>query len=346
MTRKKAPVVAVATAAATPDPSGQSDGTPFGQLRSLFSQLYDVKPLVLDTMTDVPAEADALFVVGPEKSVPPAAQKAIDAFLLRGKSAAFFVDVAHPDVRTFNVTPVDSGLAPLLASYGVKLGDSLVLDVSCAQLTVQEQRGFMRVGVPIHYPFIPMIPKMEGDSVLTRGLTQLTFPFVSAITLEPKAGLQETVLAQSSVKSWLENKPFNTDPRRDWRDVRPSFDGPHPVLVQVTGKLTSAFGGQTSNAESRVIVASGASLAADAFLANSPSNQALLLNVADFLLLDPGMLAMRARGLSEPPLKTQLSEATRNTVKWGNALGIPFLLSGFGLLRWRLRERRRATVTV
>jgi hypothetical protein len=33
-------------------------------------------------------------------------------------------------------------------------------------------------------------------------------------------------------------------------------------------------------------------------------------------------------------------------VKFGNAFGIPFALAAFGLVRWRMRESRRATVTV
>src|SRR5262249_52344468 len=140
--------------------------------RSLFEQLYDVRPLDLGHLTEIPAEADALFVLGPQKPLDEAAQKAIDAFLLKGKSAAFFVDVAQADLHSFSVTPVDSGLGPMLATYGVKLGDKLVADVNCGQLTVQEQRGMMRLQIPVHYPFIPLVAQLEGDSPMTRGLTR------------------------------------------------------------------------------------------------------------------------------------------------------------------------------
>jgi hypothetical protein len=33
-------------------------------------------------------------------------------------------------------------------------------------------------------------------------------------------------------------------------------------------------------------------------------------------------------------------------VKFANALGMPFLLVAFGLVRWRMREARRARATV
>jgi hypothetical protein len=78
----------------------------------------------------------------------------------------------------------------------------------------------------------------------------------------------------------------------------------------------------------------------------SRPNQALLLNVADWMLLDQSLLAMRARGLAVAPLQTELSDATRNGLKLGNALGIPVLLALYGVFRWRMRESRRALVKV
>jgi hypothetical protein len=127
--------------------------------------------------------------------------------------------------------------------------------------------------------------------------------------------------------------------------------------VQVSGKLKSHFAAEAqastasgtpllaeSKGEPRVIVAGGSAALWDDFMGRP--NQALLLNVADWLLLDPALLAMRTRGLAEAPLQQELSATTRNTVKFGNAFGIPFALAAFGLVHWRRRESRRATVTV
>ena len=77
-----------------------------------------------------------------------------------------------------------------------------------------------------------------------------------------------------------------------------------------------------------------------------PMTQALLLNTSDFLLLDSGMLAMRIRGLSEPVLPSDLSDSVRNGVKYGNAVGVPLVLTLLGLVGWRLRERKRTRMTV
>ena len=64
------------------------------------------------------------------------------------------------------------------------------------------------------------------------------------------------------------------------------------------------------------------------------------------MLLDPALLAMRNRGLALPTLQAELSDSTRNLVKFGNALGLPLLLALFGVVRWRMRESSRSSVTV
>ena len=43
---------------------------------------------------------------------------------------------------------------------------------------------------------------------------------------------------------------------------------------------------------------------------------------------------------------TDISDATRGAVKYGNTLGIPLLLVLYGIVRWRMREARRAAVSI
>jgi ABC-type uncharacterized transport system involved in gliding motility auxiliary subunit len=279
---------------------------------------------------------------------------------MQGKSVGFFLDKIHVDLKTFQPTDAQSGLEPMLETYGIKVGDQLVADAQSAQLTVQERRGFMVVSMPIPYPFIPQLKRLEGDSPITKGLTGISYPFVTSITALGGDGRQIAVLAKSSPKSWLEPKPFNIDPRRDWRSETITPNGPYDLMVQVTGKLPSHFASEAapsnrsstpsgavlaeSKGESRVIVTGGASLLTDEFM--NGSNQALALNIADWLLLDQALLTMRTRGMAEAPLQTDLSDATRSAAKLGNVLGLPLLLALYGVVRWRLREARRSTITV
>lgn len=327
------------------------------RLQTLLSQMYEVRPVDLSGKERVDADVDALLVIGPKTAFQQNELKAIDQFVMEGKSVAFFLDSLQVDLKTFEPSEATHGLGPLLETWGIQVGDRLVADVESAQLSVQERRGFMVVSMPVPYPFIPLLERLEGDSPVTQGLSGVTLPFSTTVTATAPEGAQATVLAKSSRKSWLESKPYNVDPRRNWQAETITPDGPHPLMVQVSGKLKSHFAAEAqastasgtpvlaeSKGEPRVIVAGGSAALWDDFMGRP--NQALLLNVADWLLLDPALLAMRTRGMAEAPIQQELSATTRNAVKFGNAFGIPFALAAFGLVRWRMRESRRATVTV
>lgn len=328
-------------------------------LSTALSQTYEVRPVELGGKDRFDSALDALLVIGPKTALTPAEQKALDQFLMEGKSVALFLDKVQVDLRQFGVTEAAHGLGPLLETWGVTVGDQLVGDVASASVNVSERRGYMLLQVPVPFPFMPLVRQLEGDSPISQGLGEVLFPFATSVTVRPVDGVQATVLARSSKKSWLEPNPPNLDPRRDWRQESPTLTGPYPLMVQLSGKLKSHFaadasqstGGGTpvlaeSKGEARLVVAGSSSLVQDEFAGQSRANQALLMNVADWLVLDPALLAMRNRGLQLAVLEPELSESTRTSVKFGNALGLPLLLAAFGLVRWRMREARRATVTV
>jgi ABC-type uncharacterized transport system involved in gliding motility auxiliary subunit len=77
----------------------------------------------------------------------------------------------------------------------------------------------------------------------------------------------------------------------------------------------------------------------------SPGNEALALNLLDWLVLDDALLAVRSRGLNAAPLE-EVSDGARQAVKAANILGLPLAFVAFGLLRWRLREGRRDKISL
>lgn len=355
MTRPKAPVIGILQGHDAPRLEEK-----LTRLQTILSQTYQVRAVDLTGKDKVDDDVDALWVIGPRTALQPNELKAIDQFLMQGKSAAFFLDAIQVGLRSFEPNPAEHGLTALLSTYGITVGDKLVADVQSAQLNIEERRGFMVVAMPVRYPFIPMLQRLEGESPITKGLGNVSFPFVTQVSASAADGRQVAVLARSSPKSWLESKPFNIDPRRDWSAATISFAGSQDLMVQVSGKLKSHFAAEAnpnasgpgvqllaeSKSDARIIVVGGSSFLWDDFLGMAVPNQVLAANVADWLVLDPALLAMRTRGMSGTPLKSELSETTRNGVKFGNALGLPLALIGFGLVRWRMREAKRSHVKV
>lgn len=352
MIRPKTPVIGVLQGHDEPKLAEK-----FRYLQTMLSQTYELRPVELGAKERFDEGLDALFVMGPKKALAPNELKAIDQFLMEGRAVAFFLDSVHVDLRTFEPSEATHGLTAMLSSYGVTVGEKLVADVKSGNVNMSERRGFMVVNQPVPFPFLPIVPRMEGESVISSGLADVMFPFATALEVKQVEGTTATVLARSTQKSWLENKPPNISPQRDWRSETITPTGPYPLMAQVSGTLKSHFAAEAtqsgsatpivaqSKSEARVIVVGTSALFQDDFMQNR-SNQVLAMNIADWMLLDPALLAMRNRGIALPTLQAELSDSTRNLVKFGNALGLPLLLALFGVVRWRMRESSRASVTV
>jgi len=351
LTRPKTPVLGIVQGHGEPKPEEK-----LRQLETQLSQTFELRPIELGAKEKIDDDVDGLLIIGPKTPYLPNELKAVDQFLMAGKSVGFFLDSVRVDPRTFESSPCDHGLTALLASYGVTVGHALIADgQSYAQLNLQERRGYMVVSMPVPFPFIPLVPQLESVSPISKGLSNVAFGFATEVSATPAEGRAVEVLARSTKKSWLEKKPYNLDPRRDWRTETVSPDGPHTLMVQVSGKLSSHFAAEAQSSgatpllaqsagDARLVVAGGSSFLQDDFLQRS--NLALVANIADWMLLDPALLAMRSRGLATAQLQPELDSATRSAAKLGNALGIPLLLVGFGLIRWRMREGRRARASV
>lgn len=339
VTRTRVPKIGLVTGR-----EGLDQRTQLSTFTAILSQQYELTEVDLTADATIPDDVDALIVTGPEQPFESTEVEAIEAFVASGKAAAFLPDAVRVDLRTTEYTELDHGLAPLLARWGVRIEPGLVLDAQCAQINVTQQRGFMRIAQPVQYPFMPVALRLDQEHPLTRGLAEVAFPFSSALSLEvdEASGIESDVIVSSSENSWVQALPIDLNPLQRWPDTI-QFDGPHPVVVALAGPLGGPGEGDEAAANGRVLVFGGSSVIQDQFL--SGTGQALVLNLVDWLLLDDAMLDIRTRGLVAAPLE-EVSDSKRATLKYFNIIGIPLIFVAIGLVRWRLRERRRALVTV
>jgi hypothetical protein len=159
------------------------------------------------------------------------------------------------------------------------------------------------------------------------------------VTAAQGDSVKAETLVKTSPRSWVQAPPFNLDPFQQWTEAGMTDRGEKTLLVSLEGVLKSPFGQAQASTSARVLVAGGYSFLADDFF--SKGNEALALNLIDWLMQDDALLAVRTRGLTAAPLSDSLSDGSRNTLKFANIVGLPLLLVGFGLIRWRMREARR-----
>ena len=91
------------------------------------------------------------------------------------------------------------------------------------------------------------------------------------------------------------------------------------------------------------MVVGSADFASDRYAQNSPDNIVFVQNAVDWLAQDEALIAIRSKNRAPPPL-VFTSVTLRQSVKYGNIIGVPVLLIVFGALRlWRRRQITRQT---
>ncbi len=334
LVRERLPKIAIVKDAASPS---------IAKISQAWSQNVSIEEIALTNESPIADDVDALLVLGSADHFGERGAQKIDEFLKKGKSVAIMLDRTNVDPRSFQPQPISPQSSvhkvfDLLKSYGVEVGTKLVADAACASLNMQENRGGFSFSLPVKYPFVPELLNLSFESPITKGLSGVILPFTAPLLLDEKDGFKLQVLARSSKVSWLEGEPFDLNPRRNWGEANIVPDGPHVLMVEARGVVPQS-GDVKEAVESRLLVVGSSSFLWDDFL--SGPNQMLALNMVDWMLADSALLEMRSRTFNDAPLNADLSEVVKQLVKYGNILGVPFLLVLYGIVRWRLRESRR-----
>jgi len=209
-------VVGLWTPPATPtqDMYGQMQ-QPLSSWRRLGESLrqeYQVRTVDLST-GQVPADVDVLVVVAPQEMTDKE-RFAIDQYLMRGGSVVMAAGNYGITVDQFAgglaLKPLEDGLREMLASYGIRVEESLVMDSQSEPFPVQVARqvgGFVVQEIQaIEYPFFVDVRAdgMASESPIVSNLPAVTLNWTSPITIdeEKNAGREVTTLLQSSPASW------------------------------------------------------------------------------------------------------------------------------------------------
>ena len=237
----------------------------FKQYNSIINQLqqeYQVRRLDLST-GQVPPDIDVLFVIAPQ-GMTDKERYAIDQYLMRGGSVILAAGnyILNPDPFSGNlgVQEVKDGLADMLATYGITVEKSLVLDLQNEPFPVQVERNLgglqIREIQAINYPFfVDIRPSgMDRQSPILSSLPAVTLNWASPLTLDESknAGRQVTVLLRSSPASWLRTD-INIQPDlQTYPEVGFPVEGEQGsrvLAVAIQGRFESYFKGKPSPLE-------------------------------------------------------------------------------------------------
>ncbi len=245
-----------------------------------LSQNYTVKPVDLKSGS-VPGDVDVLVVIAPQ-GMSDQERFAIDQYLMRGGAVVVAGGNTILSPQQFGggiaLENVQDGVKDMLASYGVKVGQGLVMDPRNEPFPVQVQRKVGAMSVveiqQINYPFFVDVRQdsMAKESPIVSSLSAVTLQWVSALEIDPdkNKSRQVVTLLQSSSQSWL-RASLDTQP-----DLQAYPQSGFPVegeqkaralAVSIRGSFESYFKGKPSPLQASQPVTN----AVAAFTAQEPS---------------------------------------------------------------------------
>ncbi len=360
----------------------------FGQMQSPLSswqqvgdqlrQDYEVQ--TLDLTQEVPADVDVLVIVGPQ-GLGDRERFHIDQYLMRGgavvAAAGNYGITLDQFTGSLGMQPLEGGLREMLASYGIQVGESLVMDPQNEPFpipVIREVGGFQVQEIQaLDYPFfVDVRPDgMAADSPIVANLAAVTINWASPLTLDEakNAEREVTILLQSSENSWL----------RTTIDIQPNFDlypelgfpveeetQSYPLAVAIQGSFESYFKGQPvpaaeegeeagpepaagvieeSPESARLVVVGSAEFVDDVVFEISRNltrdrylnSLQFVQNAVDWSVEDLDLLAIRSRGTTSRVLSPEAEE--RQSFWEGLNYAIALLaLVGIGVV-WNVQRR-------
>ncbi|OCR02591.1 hypothetical protein BCD67_15410 [Oscillatoriales cyanobacterium USR001] len=194
----------------------EGQGGMFQAEKSLKDKNYTTAVINLKEAKNIPQDADAVIVAGPQKALSDEEVKALTAYLDRGGNLMLMLD------------PVENtGLDNLLKNWGVTLEKRLAIDAS---------GGGQRYGLGVTVPLV----QRYSDHPITQSFGNGTsfYPLARPLQIEQVNGIDQKPLIWTSEESWAESDLKSRSVQFD-----PTSDRQGPLLLGVA--LTRSAGTNT-----------------------------------------------------------------------------------------------------
>lgn len=261
----------------------------------------------------VPPGTDALVIAGPKTSFTEPEIAALRTYVTGGGRALFFLDAELvPGAGSMS----DFGLRPLLADFGLRLDDDIVIDPKNALPMMGPETVFAGSFRPHAITRI-----LEGSHVV--------FPLARSVGVleKPPAGWTANVLVETSAEGWGEIDLKNLESvKKDDNDVK----GPVPLA---SAAESAAGEGKT---KSRVVAFGDADFASNGGLANA-ANLYLLSASVNWALERESLVAIPPKAADQVAVTLSRGDIGRMTLV--SLLLLPLAAIGLGLAVWVKRRR-------
>ena len=275
--------------------------------RVLEDQGYAVKELLLVRDAEVPKDCDILVLAGATKPYLDQEREAVKTYLDRGGKVLLLVD---PMTQT--------GLEPLLDSWGVVLHDDVVIDTM--------SRLF---GGSYTTPILTEYPPHD----ITKDFKLATFlPMARSVdraqTLPP--GVTYAPVARTSPQSWGE-----TDLKNDKAAFDPAKDHKGPLTAAALFEKKEVLSPEGGKASAQLLVVGDSDFADNTYFSFS-GNGDLFQNMVSYLAKEEDLISIRPKDSKGTPLTLTRSQAA--TLFYASVIVAPLFLIAAGVGIWWRRK--------
>jgi len=291
----------------------------------LEKQHYTVKPLVLSQ--GIPADAAVLGIMGPQKPFLEAEVGMVDEFLRAGGHLFYLQD---PET--------DSGLRAVLSSYGVTVGDDVVVD--------KVSRLF---GGDYLMPLVPADGYDEFHPITKTFRFQTFFPIASSIEIAGSLpeGVTATKLAQTSPLAWAQPSAGELKTGRLTLKEGTGVKGPITIGAAVDRKIDQASkpegeaaaageGEAKSTAGTRLVVFGDSDFLTNGYF-NASGNSDLALSAIAWLAEQEELVSIRPK--TSLPRIVILSPQQVRYYFWSIVAFAPVTIAVVGVGIWWRRKK-------
>jgi ABC-type uncharacterized transport system involved in gliding motility auxiliary subunit len=315
VTQAKKKAVCLVEGHGEPDAEDVENARAYGQLHAaLANESYEIQRMLLATQEKPPTDCSVMVVPSGEKPWLDPEVALFKTYLAQGGRAIVLFSARQP-----------TQLAPVLAEYGVEVGNDTVVD--------QVIRLFQGPALGVE----PIANTYAPDHPITEKFNQRTI-FPLARSIEPAATPPDGVTAAAIVKTaqsaWAES-----DLKGVFEKGEAVFDegkdrkGPVTLAVAATiaakAPAEEPKEGAAAPGESRLVV-----FGSDEFANNknlqSFYNRDLILNAINWAAGEENLVTIRPRGLRSS--RVQLTAAEMTTIFYLSVLGLPELLLLVGVV--------------
>ena len=288
------------------------------------SEVYAVEELFLLKEGKIPADTDALFILGPQTSFFPKEINLIKKYFEDGGRILLALDV---DAKYEGLPPGAKQIATWLKEYSINVGNEMLVDTA-SRLVKQEAQVVVALASSPSHPITKDFPR---SNMQNKRLPSFYFPLSTLLWKDNKAGSIPSMvmepIVQSSPQAWAENS---------WKDIKRGRVSRDPIKEE-KGSMDIGISVEIKENKAKMLV-----FATSAFLVNglidAARNKDLLLNSLAWLTDKEDMISIRTKERHDT--KLHMEKRSIDFIFWMTVIIIPasFLIYAFWV--WRARKNK------